>query len=46
MPAGYAPPSLLLLFPGAFFVFGLMIAASRWLNERMASVRAPKGGAS
>lgn len=34
LPAGYAPPSLLLLFPGAFFVFGLMIAASRWLNER------------
>jgi electron transport complex protein RnfE len=36
LPAGYAPPSLLLLFPGAFFVFGLMIAASRWLNERTA----------
>ena len=36
LPAGYAPPSLLLLFPGAFFVFGLMIAVSRWVNERLA----------
>lgn len=35
LPAGYAPPSLLLLFPGAFFVFGLMIAVSRWVNERL-----------
>ncbi|MBN1193713.1 MAG: electron transport complex subunit E [Coriobacteriia bacterium] len=34
LPAGYAPPSLLLLFPGAFFVFGLMIAGARWINER------------
>lgn len=39
LPSGYAPPSLLLLFPGAFFVFGLMIAASRWLNERLVSAR-------
>lgn len=37
MPSGYAPPSLLLLFPGAFFVFGLMIAGARWINERMES---------
>jgi electron transport complex protein RnfE len=37
MPAGYAPPSLLLLFPGAFFVFGFMIAGSRWLGRRSAS---------
>jgi len=33
-PAGYAPPSLLLLFPGAFFVFAFMIASARWINER------------
>lgn len=39
LPAAYAPPSLLLLFPGAFFVFGLMIAASRWFNERVARGR-------
>jgi electron transport complex protein RnfE len=37
MPAWYPPPSLLLLFPGAFFVFGLMIAGTRWLNERLAA---------
>lgn len=40
-PAGYAPPSLLLLFPGAFFVFGLMIAVSRWVNELL--VRSGRG---
>ncbi len=34
LPAGYAPPGLVLLFPGAFIIFGLMIAASRWLGER------------
>ncbi|MBF4509534.1 MAG: electron transport complex subunit E [Aeromicrobium sp.] len=34
LPSGYEPPSLLLLFPGAFLVFGFMIAGSRWLNER------------
>ena len=34
-PAGYAPPSLLLLFPGAFFVFAFMIAGARWLNDRL-----------
>jgi Na+-transporting NADH:ubiquinone oxidoreductase subunit NqrD len=37
LPSGYPPPGLLLLFPGAFFVFGMMIAGSRWLNERLAS---------
>lgn len=34
LPAGYAPPSLLLLFPGAFLVFALMIVGARWINER------------
>ncbi len=34
LPAGYAPPSLLLLFPGAFFVFAFMIAGARLINER------------
>ncbi len=34
LPSGYAPPSLLLLFPGAFFVFAFMIAGARWINER------------
>ena len=37
LPAGYQPPSLLLLFPGAFLVFGFMIAGTRWMNERMAA---------
>lgn len=37
LPAGYAPPSVLLLFPGAFLVFGFMIAGSRWLSERSAA---------
>lgn len=34
MPAGYAPPNILMLFPGAFLVFGFVIALMRWLNER------------
>ncbi|MDY0341601.1 MAG: electron transport complex subunit RsxE [Coriobacteriia bacterium] len=34
LPAGYAPPSLLLLFPGAFLVFAFMIVGARWINER------------
>jgi electron transport complex protein RnfE len=37
LPAGYAPPSVLLLFPGAFLVFGFMIAGTRWLGERSAA---------
>lgn len=36
-PAGYEPPGILLLFPGAFLVFGFMIAGSRWLGERSAA---------
>jgi len=34
MPAGYEPPTILMLFPGAFIVFGFIIAIMRWLNER------------
>jgi electron transport complex protein RnfE len=34
MPAGYQPPGILMLFPGAFIVFGFMVAGSRWLNAR------------
>jgi len=33
LPAGYAPPALLLLFPGAFFVFAFMIVGARRINE-------------
>lgn len=40
LPAGYAPPTILILFPGAFLLFGLAIAASRSLNER---IRTGKG---
>lgn len=34
LPSWYAPPGLLMLFPGAFLVFGLMIAVARWFQER------------
>ncbi len=34
LPSGYAPPGLVLLFPGAFFIFGFMIAITRALGER------------
>ncbi len=36
MPAGYQPPGILLLFPGAFILFGFMIAGTKYLNERTA----------
>lgn len=39
LPSWYAPPSLLLLFPGAFILFGFVIAGSRYLNERIAAKR-------
>lgn len=35
LPAGYQPPGILMLFPGAFIIFGFMLAASRALNERI-----------
>ena len=34
LPSWYAPPGLLMLFPGAFLVFALMIAVTRWFQER------------
>lgn len=34
MPSAYAPPTILMLFPGAFIVFGFIVAFVRWLNER------------
>jgi electron transport complex protein RnfE len=36
MPSGYQPPGILMLFPGAFIVFGFMVAGSKWLNGRLA----------
>lgn len=36
MPVGYEPPGMLMLFPGAFIVFGFMVAGSKWLNGRLA----------
>lgn len=33
LPSGYQPPAILLLFPGAFILFGFMIAISKWFNE-------------
>lgn len=39
LPVGYAPPGLVLLFPGAFFIFGFMIAMTRALSERSARRR-------
>jgi electron transport complex protein RnfE len=35
----YRGPNILLLFPGAFLVFGLIIAGSRVLNARLAAKR-------
>ena len=40
MPAGYQPPGILLLFPGAFILFGFMIAGTKWLNGRIAGKEA------
>jgi electron transport complex protein RnfE len=37
LPQSYPPPNILLLFPGAFILFGFIIALMRWLNERAAS---------
>lgn len=37
MPAAYPPPNILLLFPGAFILFGLIIAGSHALNRKLAS---------
>ncbi len=37
LPQAYPPPNILLLFPGAFILFGFIIAVMRWLNERTAA---------
>lgn len=37
MPAAYEPPTILMLFPGAFIIFGFIIAFMRWLNQRSAT---------
>lgn len=33
-PEWYRAPGVLLLFPGAFIVFGFMVAAAKWYNQR------------
>ncbi len=40
MPAGYAPPTILMMFPGAFILFGFVVAFVRWLNERSSDRKA------
>jgi electron transport complex protein RnfE len=37
MPSWYPPPNILLLFPGAFILFGLIIAGSKALNRHLAA---------
>jgi electron transport complex protein RnfE len=46
MPAFYRPPNILLLFPGAFILFGLIIAGSHALNRRMTAREAARAAAS
>jgi len=46
MPAFYRPPNILLLFPGAFILFGLIIAGSQALNRRIAARHAAAAHAS
>lgn len=46
MPAFYRPPNILLLFPGAFILFGLIIAGSQALNRRIAAKHAAVAHAS
>lgn len=36
-PEWYRAPNVLLLFPGAFIVFGFMVAAAKWYNQRVAT---------
>jgi Na+-translocating ferredoxin:NAD+ oxidoreductase subunit E len=33
-PEWYRPPGVLLLFPGAFLIFGFIVALSKWYNVR------------
>lgn len=37
MPEFYQPPNMLLLFPGAFIIFGFIMAGSYAINRRLAS---------
>jgi electron transport complex protein RnfE len=46
LPAFYRPPNILLLFPGAFMLFGLIVAGSQALNRRMAAKQAAAAHAS
>jgi electron transport complex protein RnfE len=39
LPDWYAPPALLLLFPGAFILFGFAIVLARYINERIEARR-------
>lgn len=45
MPAFYRPPNILLLFPGAFILFGLIIAGSQALNRRITAKQAAAAAA-
>jgi electron transport complex protein RnfE len=40
LPGWYEPPSVVMLFPGAFILFGFVIALTRVLNNRLQSRRA------
>jgi len=39
MPEWYPAPGILVLFPGAFIVFGFIVAAMRWYNNQRTLVR-------
>jgi Na+-translocating ferredoxin:NAD+ oxidoreductase subunit E len=36
-PGWYRPPGILVLFPGAFIVFGFIVALAKWYNQRTSS---------
>lgn len=36
-PDWYRAPGVLVLFPGAFIVFGFMVAAAKWYNQRVST---------
>ncbi|MDY0087379.1 MAG: Rnf-Nqr domain containing protein, partial [Coriobacteriia bacterium] len=37
LPAWYRAPGILLVFPGAFILFGFMVALAKWYNQRTAA---------
>lgn len=37
LPDWYQPPGILVLFPGAFIIFGFMVALAKWYNARTAT---------